>query len=195
MNQQAKLLRVIETGEWEPVGSSRTRRGDVRLLSATNAAVQEEVKAGRFREDLLFRLNTVEINLPPLRERREDIPLLAMHFLGQHARRYGKTLSSFDAAALQVLREYSWPGNVRELDHAVERAVLMAQDSMLRAGDLGLAPPRDGSTRLEEMSLDEVERFLIQKTIARFDGNVSQAAKALGLSGSGLYRRLKKHGL
>jgi len=195
MSQQAKLLRVIESGEWEPVGSSRTRRADVRLLSATNADVREEVRASRFREDLLFRLNTVEIHLPRLRERREDIPLLAMHFLGQYARRYGKILSGFDAAAFQALKTSTWPGNVRELDHTVERAVLLAQDSVVHAGDLGLTEARESTARLEEMSLEEVERFLIQKTIARFDGNVSQAARALGLSRSGLYRRLKKHGL
>jgi DNA-binding NtrC family response regulator len=195
MTQQGKLLRVIETGEWEPVGSSKTRRADVRLLSATNANVREEVGAGRFREDLLFRLNTVEIALPPLRRRQEDIPLLAMHFLGQHARRYGKTLSGFDAAALKALQEHPWPGNVRELDHTVERAVLMARDSAMHAGDLGLASTRDGAERLEDMSLEEVERYLIRKTVARFEGNVSQAAKALGLSRSGLYRRFKKHGL
>jgi DNA-binding NtrC family response regulator len=186
---------VIETGEWEPVGSSRTRRSDVRLLSATNADVPQEVKAGRFREDLFFRLNTVEIHLPPLRERREDIPLLAMHFLGQHARRYRKTLGGFDAAAFQALKSYAWPGNVRELDHAVERAVLLAHDSVVHAGDLSLTAAHESTARLEEMSLEEVERFLIQKTIARFDGNVSQAAKALGLSRSGLYRRLKKYSL
>jgi len=195
MTQQAKLLRVIETGEWEPVGSSRTRRADVRLLSATNTDVPEEVAAGRFREDLLFRLNTVEITLPPLRERREDIPLLAMHFLGQHARRYGRTLRGFDAAALKTLQEHPWPGNVRELDHTVERAILMAQDSVVHTGDLGLAAPQEGPERLEDMSLDEVESYLIQKTLARFEGNVSQAAKTLGLSRSGLYRRLKKHSL
>ncbi len=195
LSQQAKLLRVIETGEWEPVGSSRTRRCDVRLLSATNADVREAVAAGRFREDLLFRLNTVEIRLPPLRDRREDIPLLAMHFLGQYARRYGKTLGGFDAAALQALEQHSWPGNVRELDHTIERAALMARSSMIHASDLGLLQPRDTAARLDEMSLEEVERYLIQKILSRNDGNVSQSARALGLSRSGLYRRLKKHGL
>jgi DNA-binding NtrC family response regulator len=193
--QQAKLLRVIETGESERVGSSKTRRVNVRILSATNAKVKEEVAAGRFREDLLFRLNTIEIHLPPLRERREDIALLAMHFLGQHRQRYRKVLGEFDAAAMQALLAHPWPGNVRELNHVVERALLMAQGDVVRAGDLGLVAAREGGQRLEEMSLEEVESFLIQKTLARYDGNVSQAAQALGLSRSGLYRRLKRHGL
>ncbi|MCH7986859.1 MAG: sigma-54-dependent Fis family transcriptional regulator, partial [Acidobacteria bacterium] len=193
--QQAKLLRVIETGESERVGSSKTRRVNVRILSATNAKIKEEVAAGRFREDLLFRLNTIEIHLPPLRERREDIALLAMHFLGQHRQRYRKVLGEFDAAAMQALLAHPWPGNVRELNHVVERALLMAQGDVVRAGDLGLVAAREGGQRLEEMSLEEVESFLIQKTLARYDGNVSQAAQALGLSRSGLYRRLKRHGL
>jgi DNA-binding NtrC family response regulator len=193
--QQAKLLRVIETGESERVGSSKTRRVNVRILSATNAKVKEEVAAGRFREDLLFRLNTIEIHLPPLRERREDIALLAMHFLGQHRQRYRKVLGEFDAAAMQALLAHPWPGNVRELNHVVERALLMAQGDVVRAGDLGLVAAREGGQRLEEMSLEEVESFLIQKKLARYDGNVSQAAQALGLSRSGLYRRLKRHGL
>ncbi|MFB3126733.1 MAG: sigma-54-dependent transcriptional regulator [Candidatus Acidiferrales bacterium] len=193
--QQAKLLRVIETGESERVGSSKTRRVNVRILSATNAKVKEEVAAGRFREDLLFRLNTIEIHLPPLRERREDIALLAMHFLGQHRQRYRKVLGEFDAAAMQALLAHPWPGNVRELNHVVERALLMAQGDVVRAGDLGLVAAREGGQRLEEMSLEEVESFLIQKTLARYHGNVSQAAQALGLSRSGLYRRLKRHGL
>ena len=192
---QNKLLRVLETGEAERVGSSRTRRVDVRLLSATNASLKEEIASGRFREDLLFRLNTVEIRLPPLRERREDIPLLAAYSLGQHSRRYRKALKGFDPAALQALRDYSWPGNVRELDHAVERAVLMAQENVVRSSDLVLGNGRDGAVRLEEMSLEGVERFLIQKALARHDGNVSQASKSLGLSRSGLYRRLQKYGL
>ena len=195
LGQQAKLLRVIETGESERVGSSKTRRVSVRILSATNAKVKEEVAAGRFREDLLFRLNTIEIHLPPLRERREDIALLAMHFLGQHRQRYRKVLGGFDAAAMQALLAHPWPGNVRELNHVVERALLMAQGDVVRAGDLGLVAVREGGQRLEEMSLEEVESFLIQKTLARYDGNVSQAAQALGLSRSGLYRRLKRHGL
>jgi len=195
LNQQARLLRVIESGEFERVGSSKTRRGDVRILSATNTNLSDEVRAGRFREDLLFRLNTVEIHLPPLRDRREDIPLLANYFLRQHAGRYRKRLTGFDDAALRYLLSSPWPGNVRELDHVIERAVLLAQEEMVRAGDLSLRPAREGASRLDEMSLEEVERFLIQKALERFEGNVSQAAEFLGLSRSGLYRRLQKYGL
>ena len=195
LSQQAKLLRVIETGEFERLGSSRTRRVSVRVISATNADLSEEVAAGRFRQDLLFRLNTIEIRLPALRDRREDLPLLAQHFLRQHAQRYRKRLTGFESGAMQMLLEHPWPGNVRELDHAIERAVLMAPGPLIKAGDLGLRPTRDGGGRLEDMSLEDVECFLIKKAMTRFDGNVSQAAKALGLSRSALYRRLQRYGL
>jgi len=195
LNQQSKLLRVLETGEFERVGSSRTLRADVRIISATNADLSRDVGAGRFRQDLLFRLNTVEINLPPLRERREDIPLLATHFFGQHARRYRKDLAGFQPAALRLLQEHPWPGNVRELDHAVERAALMAQGKMIKPADLGLRPAGESPNRIEDMDLEEVERFLIKKTLARFEGNAKRAAEALGLSRSAFYRRLEKHGL
>jgi DNA-binding NtrC family response regulator len=193
--QQIKLLRVLETGEFERVGSSRTRKVNVRVISATNADLFEEVASGRFRQDLLFRLNTVEIRLPPLRERREDIPPLAAHFLRQHAQRYRKRLTGFDAAAMQALAEHNWPGNVRELDHAVERGVLMALGPTVRSADLSLKAARDGPSRLEDMSLEDVEAFLIKKAMARYDGNVSHAASALGLSRSALYRRLQRYGL
>lgn len=193
---QAKLLRVLQTSEVERVGSSRSRTVNVRVLSATNADLHVEVAEGRFREDLLFRLNTIEIHLPPLRERREDIPLLATHFLRRHAQRYRKDLTAFDSAAMQALLDHTWPGNIRELDHAVERAVLLAQDGVVRPGDLALrAGPVASTARLEDLTLEEAERLLIQKALARFDGNVSQAAKALGLSRSALYRRLSTHGL
>ncbi len=195
LGQQAKLLRAIESGEFERVGSSRTRRVDMRLVSATNAEISAEVAAGRFREDLFFRINTVEIRVPPLRQRREDIPLLAGHFLAQHDERYRKRVSSFSAEAMQALMNYSWPGNVRELDHTVERAVLMSTGDSIGTGDLLLRSPRESAGRLEEMSLEEVESFLIQRTLARFGGNVSRAADALGLSRSALYRRLERYGL
>ncbi|PYM13062.1 MAG: sigma-54-dependent Fis family transcriptional regulator [Verrucomicrobia bacterium] len=195
LNQQTKLLRVLETGEFERVGSSKTRRANVRLVSATNADVHAEVAAGRFRQDLLFRLNTVEIHLPPLRQRREDIPPLTAHFLCQHAQRYRKSVAGLEPAAVQMLQEHSWPGNVRELDHAVERAVLMAQGNLVKASNLGLRAGGESSPRLEEMSLEEVERHLIKKTLARCDGNAMKAAEALGLSRSAFYRRLEKYGL
>jgi DNA-binding NtrC family response regulator len=195
-SQQGKLLRVVETGEFERLGSSRTRKVDVRILSATNADLAAEVAAGRFRQDLRFRLNTIEIAVPPLRDRREDIPLLAQHFLGLHARRYRKDVAAFEPAALQTLLDHPWPGNVRELDHAVERAALLASGPRVRPADLGLRPMRDGAEPpLEEMSLEEVEGVLIRKALARFGGNVSRAAEALGLSRSSLYRRMEKYGL
>ena len=195
LNLQPKLLRVLESGEFERVGSSKTQRLDVRALSATNADIHREVQAGRFRQDLLYRLNTVEINLPPLRDRHDDIPLLAMHFLSTHARRYRKRTIRLDTAAMQALLDYPWPGNVRELDHVVERGVLMAGDDVVRTEDLVLHPVSESARPLEEMTLNEVEAVLIRKALTRFDGNVKQAAKELGLSRSSLYRRLVKYGL
>jgi DNA-binding NtrC family response regulator len=194
LGQQAKLLRVLETGEFERLGSSKTRKVDVRVISATNADLDAEVDAGRFRQDLLFRLNTIEIPVPPLRDRREDLPALARYFLRQHAQRYRKALTGFDPSTMQALMDHRWPGNVRELDHAVERAVLMAQGNVVRASDLGLRAPDQPAGRLEDMSLEEVEAFLIRKAMARY-GNVSQAARALGLSRSALYRRLERYKL
>ncbi|NOK12913.1 sigma 54-interacting transcriptional regulator [Corallococcus exercitus] len=196
--QQAKLLRVLQTGELHPVGSSRTRRVDVRVVSATNVDLGKAVVEGRFREDLLYRLNTVEVQLPPLRERREDIPLLAAHFLAAQGQRYGRPHIHLAPGALEALLAYPWPGNVRELEHAVERALLMAVGDRVEAEDLllkraGLAS--GGTTRLEEMTLEEVERYLIERALGRHDGNVSEAAKALGLSRSALYRRLQYYGI
>jgi DNA-binding NtrC family response regulator len=195
MRQQAKLLRVLETGELERVGSSTTRTVDVRMLSATNADLHAEAAAGRFRSDLLFRLNTVEIHLPALRERREDIPALAAHFLSRYATRYRRPVEGFDPPALQVLLSHAWPGNVRELDHTMERAVLMARSSHVGIADLGLNTQRPGSQTLDDMSLETVEAILIQKALARSQGNVTQAAEALGLSRGALYRRMEKYGL
>jgi DNA-binding NtrC family response regulator len=193
---QAKLLRVVETGEFERVGSSRTRKVDVRILSATNADLHAEVAAGRFRQDLLFRLNTIEIRIPPLRERPEDLAPLADHFLRQHAQRYRKRIAGFDPGALLAMSRHEWPGNVRELDHSVERGVLMATTDRIGAADLALRPASAGpGERLDDASLEEVECFLIKKALARHDGNVSRAAEALGLSRSAMYRRLQRFGL
>lgn len=193
--QQAKLLRVIESGEVERVGSSRGKHVDVRVISATNADLPVCVQKGEFREDLLFRLNTVEIHLPALRERREDIPVLATHFLSNYASRYRRQVAGFDPAALQSMLQYSWPGNVRELEHTMERAVLMCRGEQIQPSDLGLAMQRPGSQNLEELSLESVESILIRKALQRFQGNVSQAAEALGLSRGALYRRMEKYGL
>jgi DNA-binding NtrC family response regulator len=195
MNLQSKLLRVLEIGEMERVGSSKTKRVDVRVISATNANLAEQVENGRFRQDLLFRLNTIEIHLPALRERREDIGPLASHFLGVHSQRYRKQIVGFDGAALQALHEHVWAGNVRELNHVVERAVLMAQDNCIRVGDLALRAGQSNAQKLEDMSLEDVEASLIKKALARYQGNVSHAASALGLSRSALYRRLQRYGL
>ena len=195
LGQQAKLLRVLQIGELERVGSSKTRKVDVRVLSATNADLRAEVAAGRFREDLLYRLNTIEIRLPPLRDRREDIPLLATTFLRRHATRYRKPVTGFSPAAMQALLSYTWPGNVRELDHTIERAVLLTDQAEIDPADLGLMAPSDGAAQLEAMTLEEVERLLVQKALARSGGSVSDAAKALGLSRSALYRRLERFGM
>ena len=193
--QQAKLLRAIESGDIERVGSSRSKKVDVRVISATNADLPAACNAGQFREDLLFRLNTVEIHLPPLRERREDIPALALHFLTQFASRYRRAVNGFEAAALHSMLQYGWPGNVRELEHTMERAVLMCRTEQIQAGDLGLGAQKGQAQNLEELSLEAVESILIRKALQRFEGNVSQAADALGLSRGALYRRMEKYGL
>jgi DNA-binding NtrC family response regulator len=196
LKQQAKLLRVLESGELQRVGSSRTRQVDVRVVSATNAELPREVSEGRFREDLLYRLNTVEIRLPPLRERREDVPLLAAHFLREQAARYNKPAAELSPGAMRALLDHPWPGNVRELRHAVERAVLMAQGAQVTDEDLGLQAPRgDAALSLGELTLEDAERLLIQRALARHEGNVSRAAEALGVSRSALYRRLQHYGL
>jgi DNA-binding NtrC family response regulator len=195
VRQQAKLLRVLETGELERVGSSTTKSVDVRMLSATNADLHAEAATGRFREDLLFRLNTVEIRLPALRDRREDIPELAAHFLARYATRYRRQVSGFEPAALQLMLSHPWPGNVRELDHTMERAVLMTRANRIGAADLGLAPARAAAQSLDDLSLEAVEAALIRKALARSKGNVSHAAESLGLSRGAMYRRMEKHGL
>ncbi|MGI9626678.1 MAG: sigma-54-dependent transcriptional regulator [Longimicrobiales bacterium] len=190
---QAKLLRVLETGEMQRVGSSDIRSVDVRVLSATNADLDAAVEEGRFREDLLYRLNTVEIRVPPLRERPEDIPLLAEHFLARQAARYGRPGLVLTAGANDALRHHPWPGNVRELEHAIERGVLMSEGDRIGPGDLGLRRASADSLPLKELKLDEMERVLIERALDRHDGNVSRAAETLGLSRSALYRRLERH--
>lgn len=203
LEQQQKLLRVLETGEFERVGSSRTRRVNVRLISATNADLQKAVREGAFREDLLYRLNTIPIHLPPLRDRLEDIPLLARHFLERHRQRYRSGIEGFSEKAMQAMRSYVWPGNVRELDHAVERAVLLARGSYIQPVDLALHGPSTGVTQspapgmvnLDAMSLDDVEKYLIERTLKRNEGNATKTAQDLGLSRSAFYRRLQRFGL
>lgn len=195
LRQQAKLLRVLESGEIERVGSSRSRKVNVRVLSATNSDLPAACQAGQFREDLLFRLNTVEIHVPALRERREDIPVLAAHFLSRYAARYRRPVQRFDPSALQALTQYSWPGNVRELEHTIERAVLMSRTPEIQPADLSLSSQRSQGQNLEDLSLEAVEAVLVRKALQRFQGNVSQAAEALGLSRGALYRRMEKYGV
>ncbi len=195
IRQQMKLLRVLESGEIERLGSSRSRKIDVRVISATNTDLQAACSTGQFREDLLFRLNTVEIRVPPLRERREDIPTLAIHFLRRYATRYRREIDGFDSAALQVMAQYAWPGNVRELEHTLERAVLMCRGHEIQPADLALNMQRPQAQNLEELSLEAVEALLVRKSLQRFQGNISQAAEALGLSRGALYRRMEKYGL
>src|SRR5688500_13112179 len=194
---QAKLLRVLQTGEVQRVGSSRLRFVNVRVLSATNADLSAESSAGRFREDLLSRLNTVVIHLPPLRERPADLEAQAAHSLAHYARRYRKPITGFDAAAMKAMRAHRWPGNVRELGHAVERGVLMADPSAVSvsAGHLGLQDARAAETPSEPLSLEDGERIFILKVLARHGGDVRLAARQLGMSRSALYRRLQQYGV
>ena len=194
---QAKLLRVLQTGEVQRVGSSRLRYVNARILSATNADLNGEIEGGRFREDLLYRLNTVVIHLPPLRERPQDIEPLALHFLAHYATRYRKPLTSFDADARAAMASHRWPGNVRELAHSVERGVLMADGSAttVTARHLGLHAQRGGNTAVEALSLEEAERVFIEKVLARHRGDVRLAAQQLGMSRSALYRRLQQYGV
>jgi DNA-binding NtrC family response regulator len=194
VSQQAKLLRILQTGEFQPVGSARPRRCDVRVLSATNVDIAKAVTEGTFREDLLYRLNTVEIHLPPLRERLEDVPLLARHYLEHAKQRYARPALHFASEVESALSKHSWPGNVRELAHVIERAVLFAESDVITASDLSFGRTSFAPTSLEGMTLSEAEAYLIKKAIAR-TGNALEAAQLLGLSRSGLYRRLQALGI
>lgn len=196
LNQQGKLLRVLESGDYEPVGSSRTRHADVRVISATNGNLREMIANSAFRDDLLFRLNTVEIELPPLRERREDILPLATRFLENYKQKYGRELDGFARDATQALLNYAWPGNVRELSHVVERAVLVGNDAQVQAKDLMLTRRTEaGGSNLDQLTLDGAEQLLIRNALDRCDGNVQAAAEQLGLSRSAMYRRMEKYGM
>jgi DNA-binding NtrC family response regulator len=192
--QQGRLLRVLEGGQFERLGSSRTQQVDVRVLAATNADIQAEIEAGHFRSDLLYRLNTIHIHLPPLHERGDDVVRLAQRFFKQHAQRHRRPVEGFTDAALYALRRYAWPGNVRELSHVVERAVLMAQGSTIGPADLRLdVAPAPVDRR--PATLEAIEQEAIRTALARHDGNVVAAAAELGVSRSALYRRIEKLGL
>jgi DNA-binding NtrC family response regulator len=198
MRLQAKLLRVLQTGEMARVGSSRVRYVNVRVLSATNADLHAEIAAGRFREDLLYRLNTVVIHLPPLRDRRSDIDALARHFLAIYAARYRKPIAGFEPEAAAIMQAHGWPGNVRELAHSIERAVLMADPaaSTIAARHLSLRPRGvSDATAAVDLSLEEAERIFIEKVLARHNGDVRLASEQLGMSRSALYRRLQQYGV
>lgn len=193
--QQARLLRVLESGEFERLGSSRTQHSDVRVVAATNADIDAEIEAGRFRRDLLYRLNTIHIHLPPLRERSADLLKFARHFLDQHSAAHRRDIEGFAESAVMALQRYRWPGNVRELDHVIERAVLMSQSRWIEAADLRLEPVGATPSTGTPVTLDEAERALIAATLQRHDGNVLTAAKELDLSRSSMYRRMEKHSL
>ncbi|MFZ0391244.1 MAG: sigma-54 dependent transcriptional regulator [Calditrichia bacterium] len=194
---QAKLLTVLQSRQVTRVGSNSSREIDIRLICATNMPIYEMVAKGKFRQDLLYRINTVEIPLPPLRERRKDIPLLADYFLETYRKKYGKTGLRFSPAALKKLETYHWPGNVRELQHAVERAVIMTENEVLQPGDFFFSVADSGGENvvLDDYNLEKVEKVVILKTLAKHNGNISHAAKELGLTRASLYRRMEKYGV
>ena len=189
---QARLLTVLESHAVERLGETRARKVDVRIVSATNATISERIANGEFRQDLFYRLNTVEIHLPPLRERPDDIPLLANHFLARFAGKHAKPLQGFDDAAGEALVNYDWPGNIRELAHVIERAVLLGDGNQIGTGDLRL-PNSGDKLSLDTMSLEQAERYLLRRALDRADGDAEAAARQLGLSRSAFYRRLAKH--
>jgi len=191
------LLRVIETRTITRLGSNKPISIDVRLVCATNMPIYEMVNQKKFRQDLLYRINTVEISIPPLRERTEDIPLLIDHFLNIYCRKYNKPLKRIAPASLRKLESYPWPGNVRELQHVIERAVIMSDSPVLRPTDLFFSAPDAAGDilSLENYNLEEVEKAIIKKAVIKHKGNISRAAKELGLSRTALYRRLQKYDL
>ncbi|MBK9654528.1 MAG: sigma-54-dependent Fis family transcriptional regulator [Rhodanobacteraceae bacterium] len=195
VSQQPKLLRVLEDGEFERLGSSRTSRANVRLISATNADLADDVAKGRFRKDLMFRLNTVELRLPALRERREDILPLARRLLTRFGQRYQRESVRLSAAAERALLGYAWPGNVRELSHVIERAVLMSRADEIGDLDFSFAPTRQSDSELDHLTLDAAEEMLVRRAMIRAEGNVQRASDLLGLSRAALYRRLEKYGI
>lgn len=199
MPLQAKLLTAIQNRRVSRVGSGKDTPINIRLICATNMPLYDMVKENRFRQDLLYRINTIEVEIPPLRDRLEDIPLLANHFLKQYAHRYGKEISKISEAAFTRMSKHPWPGNVRELQHALERAVILSNTSVLQPEDFNFNTPTgketDQNLSLDQYNLDEVEKILIRKVLKKYNGNITQAAAELGLTRSSLYRRLEKHGL
>ena len=195
---QSKLLTVLQKREVTRIGTNKAIPVDIRLICATNMPVHEMVQEHTFRQDLLYRINTVEIFLPPLRERQDDIPQLANHFLKQYSQKYRKQFTSIKPAALELLQRYSWPGNIRELQHAIERAIIMADGNELDTRDfffLSAKPNSEKIVSVSTLNLDDMERSTIQRAIDKNGGNISKAAKELGLTRASLYRRLEKYGL
>lgn len=198
MPLQAKLLAVLQNRKVSRVGSNKDTPIDIRLICATNMPLYEMVKENRFRQDLLYRINTIEVEIPPLRDRLEDIPLLATHFLKHYAAKYDKTVNKISEGAMTRMHKHPWPGNIRELQHAIERAVILSNSSVLQPEDFNFTPvtaKEDGQLSLEQYNLEEVEKLLIRKVLKKYNGNITQAASELGLTRSSLYRRLEKYGL
>jgi two-component system response regulator HydG len=192
---QVKLLSVLQNREIFPLGSNKAIPIDVRVISATNLDIHQAAKAGEFREDLLYRINTIEITLPPLRQRMEDIPLLANHFLQLYAVKYRKPNTTISDAAINHLQKYSWPGNVRELQHAIERAVIMSDHSELGKQDFLFSPRKETPGKKDAVSLDDLEKKAIMSALEKFRGNMSQVAKELGVGRTTLYRKIVKYGI
>ncbi len=198
MPMQSKLLTVLERREVIRVGSNKPRPIDIRLISATNMPLKDMAAEGNFRQDLLYRINTVEIELPPLREREEDIPVLAEHFLNVYSKKYRKKFRKLSSSVIRKLSEYPWPGNVREFQHVFERTVIMSDGPVLNEDDFHLTTHRSSSSEgmeLDTYNLEEIEKTIIEKVLRKYKGNVSKAAADLGLTRTSLYRRLEKHGL
>jgi DNA-binding NtrC family response regulator len=198
MPLQSKLLTVLQKREVTRIGTNKSIPVDIRLICATNMHVHEMLMENTFRQDLLYRINTVEIFLPPLRERQDDIPVLANHFLKSYAQKYRKEFKGLTSAALDLLQRYGWPGNIRELQHAIERAIIMAEGNELDSRDfffLSAKPVADKAPQSITLNLNDMEQTTIQRAIDKNGGNISKAAKELGLTRASLYRRLEKYGL
>jgi DNA-binding NtrC family response regulator len=197
LSLQAKLLTVLENRIVVPLGSNAPVNIDIRLVAATNVPIQEKVESGQFRQDLFYRINTVELRLPPLRERRGDIALLADHFLRRYSQKYNSDVGEIDPAAMELMTRHRWPGNIRELQHVIERAVIMSRSSVLTAPDLTLTADAGvpNGMEMDDYNLERIERLAIEKALDKHDGNVSRAARELGLTRASLYRRMRRYGI
>lgn len=195
MSLQSKLLSALQSRQVTRVGSNQTLEVDIRLICATNMPLHQMVKEGKFRQDLLYRINTVELHIPPLSERVDDIPMLANHFLNHYSKKYRKEVLSISPEAMTKLKKYAWPGNVRELQHSIERALIMADSPALQESDFLFSRKANDSVDTDSLNLDEVEKSAVTKAIQLHNGNISKAAEELGLTRASLYRRMEKYGL